>query len=80
MRALAVFVFAFSLIAAKKPVTLADLGAGGGRGEIAAGMPSAWHPDGKSFLFRQGRKLMQYDIASKSAKDVANLARGALEW
>ncbi len=73
MRALAVLLLVFPVLAAKKPVTLADLGGGGGRGELAAGMPSAWGPDGKTFLFRQGRKLMEYDVASKSSKEFANL-------
>ncbi|MEO8028044.1 MAG: S9 family peptidase, partial [Bryobacteraceae bacterium] len=72
MRALTLLLISVSFCLAKKPVTLADIGGGGGRGGFAAGMPAAWHSDGKSFLYREGRKLMQYDVTARTSREVAN--------
>jgi len=60
--------------AQKKPITLETLneggrGGGGGRGP---GGPATWAPDGKTFVFRQGRSLMIYDPATKSARELVS--------
>src|SRR5260370_30964693 len=69
--------FAQKSFAQKKPITLESLNEGGrgGRGGGAA----TWAPDGKTFLFRQGRALMIYDPAAKSSRElVATDAMDAL--
>ena len=38
------------------------------------GNPVAWAPDGKHFLYRQGRRLVIYDPASGSSKDLIDTA------
>jgi len=58
----------------KKPVTLESMNAGG-RGGVPSGPgrgagAATWAPDGKTFVFRQGRSLMIYDPATKSSKDL----------
>ena len=60
------------LLAQKKPITLETLYQSGGRGGrgAEAGGPAAWAPDGKTFLLRQGGKLVVYDPATKSTKDL----------
>src|SRR6516225_8358851 len=60
---------ATSLFAQKQPITLETLAAGGrgGRGGGFAGAPT-WMPDGKTFVFRQGRNLMLYDATTKTSK------------
>lgn len=60
-----------SLLAQKKPITLETLSQGGGRGGRGGG-PVTWAPDGKSFVFRQGRSLMIYDPATKSSKELVS--------
>src|SRR5262252_1982969 len=73
MRNLAIFLL-LSLCAfgQKKPITLETLqgGRGGGRGGAGFGGPSVWAPDGKTFLFRQGRSIMVYDPATKTSKQM----------
>jgi dipeptidyl-peptidase-4 len=65
---------AAAAFAQKKPVTLESLYSGGGRGgrggSPMAGMAGAptWAPDGKSFVFRQGRELRLYDPAAKTSR------------
>jgi dipeptidyl-peptidase-4 len=58
-----------SVFAQKQPITLETLNAGGrgGRGGGFAGAPT-WMPDGKSFVFRQGRSLMLYDATTQTSK------------
>jgi dipeptidyl-peptidase 4 len=56
--------------AQKKPITLATLD------EMANPErrgPPVWAPDGKTFAFRQGRSLMLYSIATKSATQLVDL-------
>ena len=76
MRKLALcLIFAGAAFAQKKPITLETLsqaGRGGGRGGL--GGAQVWMPDGKSFLSRQGRDLVAYDVATKSRKTVISLA------
>ncbi|HKE22806.1 MAG TPA: S9 family peptidase [Bryobacteraceae bacterium] len=81
--------------AQKNPITLETLsqagrGGRGGRGGFDG--PQVWMPDGKSFLFRQGRNLMAYDPATKSSKLLMSLEaldaaavkppdeEGAMDW
>lgn len=58
--------------AQKKPVTVDVLN----RPEISEdspqsrGNPLAWSPDGKSFVYRQGTKLMIFDVAATTSMDV----------
>src|SRR5690348_13730004 len=63
-----------SAFAQKKPITLETLnGAGRGGGRSGAGMPMAWAPDGKAFVFRQGQSLMLYDAAGKTSRELASI-------
>jgi dipeptidyl-peptidase-4 len=63
-----------SVFGQKRPITLDSMYEGGrggapsgpGRGAGAA----TWAPDGKTFVFRQGRSLMIYDPATRSARDL----------
>lgn len=89
-----VLLLASAAIAQKRPITLETLnlgGRGGGRGAGAAGPPT-WAPDGKSFVFRQGRTLMLYDPATKTSKTLLDTSAieaaaltppaesGAVDW
>ncbi|MGD0497135.1 MAG: S9 family peptidase [Bryobacteraceae bacterium] len=61
--------------AQKRPVTLETLassGRGGGRG--GAGLPAAWAPDGKTFLLRQGSRLLWYDPATQETRELISTA------
>jgi dipeptidyl-peptidase-4 len=58
---------AAGLFAQKKPVTIEAITATGGM-EMAG--PPVWAPDGKSFAYRQGRQLMLYDMAARTAKEL----------
>jgi len=61
---------ATAAFAQKKPITLEtvnELAVRAGPG------PPIWAPDGQRFAFRQGRSLMLYSIAAKSAKTLASL-------
>ncbi|HEY1338322.1 MAG TPA: hypothetical protein VGF59_12465, partial [Bryobacteraceae bacterium] len=61
-----------SAFAQKKPITLETLnqgGRGGGRGGAGFGAAAqTWAPDGKTFVFRQGRALTVYDPATRTSK------------
>ena len=65
---------AASAFGQKKPITLESMNQGG-RGGVpsgtgrGAGAPT-WAPDGKTFVFRQGRSLAIYDPATRSIKDL----------
>jgi dipeptidyl-peptidase-4 len=63
---------ASSLFAQKKPITLETLNEGGRGGGGGRGGAANWAPDGKSFVFRQGRSLMLYDPATKSSKELVS--------
>jgi dipeptidyl-peptidase-4 len=63
------FLICLPAFAQKKPVTLESLkaaGRGGWRG------PSAWSPDGKTFLFPSGNALQIYDCATKTSKELVS--------
>ena len=57
-----------ALVAAKKPVTLEAVTPGGRF--APGGGPAAvqWAPDGNSFLWQQGARVMVYDIPARSEK------------
>ncbi len=63
----------FVALAQKKPITLETLnqggrgGGGGGRGGF--GGPAVWAVDGKTYLQRDGSKLVWYDPATQATKD-----------
>ena len=81
MSKLCVFLLiAASAAAEKKPITLETLnqgGRGGGRGGAGMAGPPTWSPDGKTFVFRQGRTLMIYDPAAKTSKTLLDI--GAID-
>ena len=59
-------------LAQKRPITLETVYQSPGRGSFGAGSgePAAWAPDGKTFLLRQGGRLVVYDPATKSTRDL----------
>ncbi len=59
------------LFAQKKPITLETMNQGGRGGRGGAGAAN-WAPDGKTFLFRQGRSLMLYNPATKTSKELVS--------
>src|SRR5215469_13722196 len=59
--------------AQKKPVTV-DALTRADAGEDAMGNPLAWSPDGKSFVYRQGTRLMIFDVAGASSKEILDTA------
>lgn len=73
MRKLPIFVF-FALVALgqRKPVTLDSLNELRARVREVPGEP-VWAPDGKTFAYRQGRKLMLYDLAGKRTREAIGL-------
>jgi len=62
------------LLAQKKPVTLETMEEAARLNPQGPGNPVAWSPDGNQFLYRQGRKLVIYDPATASSKDLADTA------
>jgi dipeptidyl-peptidase-4 len=60
-----------SLFAQKKPITLETMNQGAGRGGRGGGAAN-WAPDGKAFLFRQGRSLMIYNPATKTSRELVS--------
>jgi dipeptidyl-peptidase-4 len=60
-------VLAAGLFAQKKPVTIEAITATRGMEMVG---PPIWAPDGKTFAYRQGRQLMLYDMAAKTAKEL----------
>jgi dipeptidyl-peptidase-4 len=62
---LLVFLFCSCLAAQKKPVTLDTLS------RVApsfGGAQAHWSPDGKRFVYRQGTRLMLYDVAARAQR------------
>jgi len=53
----------------RKPITLEDVAAT----RAGSGPSYIWAPDSKSFVWRQGTKLIHYDIAARSRKDLLDL-------
>ena len=58
----------------KKPVTLAGLNEWRNRSAPSQPGDPVWAPDGKTFVFVQGKKLTLYDIASKKTREIVDLA------
>lgn len=58
---------------AKKPVTLETLSAEARPGRQMPGQP-IWRPTGDSFVFRQGKQISLYTLASKSSREIIDLS------
>ncbi len=58
------------LLAQKKPITLETMEDAARPAPQGPGNPVAWSPDGQQFLYRQGRRLVIYDPATGSSKDL----------
>jgi dipeptidyl-peptidase-4 len=56
----------------KRPITLDSMNEGG-RGVGRGGAAVTWAPDGKTFVFRQGRGLRVYDPATRSSKELVDV-------
>ncbi len=58
----------------KKPVTLEALQ--DFRSTVARDVPGdpVWAPDGKTFVYRQGRRLRLFDVAAKRSREVVDLS------
>ena len=54
----------------RKPITLETMEEAARLAPQGPGNPMAWAPDGKHFLYQQGRRLVIYDPASGSSKDL----------
>lgn len=78
---------AFLLFAQKKPVTLDDVA----RTVAPRNALVVWAPDGKRFAYRERNSIWQYDIASKTRKELISLPKleekavkppsgGAFDW
>src|SRR6476646_8071676 len=75
MRKIAVFlVIAWAAFGQKKPVTLEALQ--DFRSTAARDVPGepVWAPDGKTIVYRQGRRLRLYDVAGKKSREVVDLS------
>src|SRR5579864_5161604 len=73
MRKLLIFIFiALAAFGQRKPVTLDTLRELRGRVREVPGEP-VWAPDGKTFAYRQGQKLMLYEVAAKRTREVTSL-------
>ncbi len=70
-RLFAAFLVIIPLAAQKKPVTIEAISSM----RMSNDEPGSpiWAPDGKSFAFRQGEKVMQYDIASKQSHELFSM-------
>ena len=75
MRKTVVFLFCVgAAFGQKKPVTLEALQEY--RSTVARDVPGepVWAPDGKTFVYRQGRRLRLYDVAAKRSREVVDLS------
>ena len=61
---------AWAAAAAKKPITLEALAA---RERPPAPSEPVWAPDGKRFVYTEGSKLLLYDVASRTKRDLVSL-------
>src|SRR5712691_12150518 len=69
-RLIAAFLIAFSALAEKRPVTVADAAA------TSPTQPAiTWAPDGKRFAFRESGAIWQYDVRSGTKKQIVSLDR-----
>jgi dipeptidyl-peptidase-4 len=74
MRFAVLFLLPAALLAQKKPVTLETLREAARLPQTGPGNPLAWSPEGDRFLYRQERKLVIFDIATQTARDLAETA------
>jgi len=72
--ACASLVFSQEKPAQKKPITLETMDEAARLAPQGPGNPVAWAPDGKRFLYRQGRRIVIYDPVSGSSKDLVDTA------
>nr|MDP9113942.1 hypothetical protein [Acidobacteriota bacterium] len=75
MRKIAIFgLFACAALGQRKPVTLEALQ--DFRSMAARDVPGepVWAPDGKTFVYRQGRRLRLYDVAAVRSREVLDLS------
>ena len=71
MRTAFLFLAGAALVSAqKKPITLETMDEAARLAPQGPGNPVAWAPDGKQFLYRQGRRLVVYDPSTGSSKDL----------
>src|SRR5262245_25720114 len=78
MRRILLFLALVACAAAqKKPVTLDALEEISRLAPQGRGNPVAWSPDGTKFVYRQGGKLVFFDIPTNSSKDL--IETGPLE-
>ena len=73
--AYASLVFSQEKPAQKKPITLETMEEAARLAPQGPGNPAAWAPDGKHFLYRQGRRLVIYDPVSGSSKDLIDTSQ-----
>ena len=71
--------FVWAAFGQKKPVTLEALQAWRSnppRDGLSRNVPGdpVWAPDGKTFVYRQGKQLKLYEVAAKRSRDVVDLA------
>jgi len=71
-RAVLTLACALPLFAQKKPITI-DTVIERGRTARASGGAPVWAPDGKRFAHLEGDRIMLYDLASKSEKELLSL-------
>jgi dipeptidyl-peptidase-4 len=72
--ACASLVFSQETPAQKKPITLETMEEAARLTPQGPGNPVAWSPDGQRFLYRQGSRLVIYDPATGSSKDLIETA------
>jgi len=72
--ACAALVFSQQKPAQRKPITLETMEEAGRLASQGPQNPVAWASDGKQFLYRQGRRLVIYDPATRSSKDLIDTA------
>jgi dipeptidyl-peptidase-4 len=75
MRAPVLFLVCAALVwAQKKPITLDTMEEAARLAPQGPGNPAAWSPDGRQFLYRQGRRIILYDPYTSSSKDLIDTA------
>ncbi len=64
--------YTVAMFGERKPVTLDSLNEYRSRARQAPGDP-LWAPDGKTFAYRYGKKLMLYDLGSRKSREIVTL-------
>ncbi len=72
-RAVLMLACALPLLAQKKPITIDTVIEQGRAARQASPGSPVWAPDGKRFAHLQGNRILLYDIASKSEKELLSL-------